>query len=148
MLLPIGIRVLSLFRELSDLPSGTTAAAIFQRNLITESERFTLWAQDLSLSRPGHVSLDYRVRDAEVMRSRLADILGELGNHLEELRSIIAGKRQPAELQFNEDAVRRSPSLSSRGTSDSGSSDSAAGATFRGSGPPSSGSLFHEVDFR
>ncbi|KAK5660623.1 hypothetical protein OQA88_13187, partial [Cercophora sp. LCS_1] len=148
MLLPIGNRVFNIFRQLLDLASDGAASRTFQRHLIIESERFTLWAQDLGLRRQGHASLDYRVRDAGVMRSRLANLLTELGDHLDELRSLMAGERQPAELEYSQDDVKSSPSLSSRASSDNGSSSSAAEAGVKSSEDASSSSSFHEVEFR
>lgn len=148
MLLPIGTRIFRIFRELANLGSERVGLSTFQRHLIVESERFTLWAQGLGLGRQGHASLDYRVRDAGVMRSRLADVLGELGDHLDELRSIMAGERQPAELEYGKEDVSSSPSLSSRGTSDDGSSCNAGETSTTSSEHPSSSSSFHEVEFR
>ncbi|RSL91091.1 hypothetical protein CDV31_015543 [Fusarium ambrosium] len=63
----------------------------------TEHQRFILWAQSLGLSQVGHASLDYRVRDASVVKASLADLLTELGDHLENLASILLGSRQPLE---------------------------------------------------
>jgi len=148
MLLPIGNRVFNIFHQIAELGSDVTASPTSPRHLIIESERFTLWAQDLGLRRQGHASLDYRVRDAGVMRTRLADLLGELGDHLDELRSLMAGERQPAELEYDEDDARSSSSLSSRSNNGKSSSNSAAEAGSKSSEQSSSSSSFHEVEFR
>lgn len=147
MLFPIGNRVFNTFRQIAELGSDVTVSFASPRHLIIESERFTLWAQDLGLRRQGHASLDYRVRDAGVMRTRLADLLGELGDHLEELRALMAGERQPAELEYDEDDIRSSRSLSSRSSNGNGSNNSTADATAE-SKHSSNCSSFHEVEFR
>ena len=48
-----------------------------------EDERFRLWASSLGLYAVGHASLDYRVRDAPVVRDSLTDLMIELKEHLE-----------------------------------------------------------------
>lgn len=52
------------------------------RHLLVEEQRFKVWAHSLGLYQQGHASLDYRLRDAEVVKSRLADILEELQSHV------------------------------------------------------------------
>ncbi|TFA98048.1 hypothetical protein CCMA1212_010226 [Trichoderma ghanense] len=58
------------------------------RQLVTEEQRFKVWAYSLGLYHLGHASLDYRVRDAEVVKTRLADILEELQSHVCSLESL------------------------------------------------------------
>jgi hypothetical protein len=53
-----------------------------QRRVSAEEERFRLWARSLGLNQIGHASLDYRVRDATVVKASLADLLTELDDHL------------------------------------------------------------------
>lgn len=52
------------------------------RHLAAEEQRFQLWAHSLGLYQQGHASLDYRVRDAEVVKSGFARILEELQTHV------------------------------------------------------------------
>lgn len=59
----------------SDLPS--------KNRISTEHQKFILWARSLGMNQVGHASLDYRVRDASVVKVSLADLLGELKEHLE-----------------------------------------------------------------
>jgi hypothetical protein len=54
-----------------------------KRQVSAEEERFGLWARSLGLYQAGHASLDYRVRDASVIRATLADLLTEMKDHLE-----------------------------------------------------------------
>lgn len=140
MLLPIGARIFSAFSELAN--SGDSEAVAFREHLITESERFTLWAQSLGLNRQGHASLDYRVRDAKVVKGRLADVLEGLRAHLDELCSVVAGVRQPFEREHGEEDS--SSASSSQDASNSATSD----ATSTNSEPSSSASSFHEIDYR
>ncbi|KAL8364658.1 hypothetical protein RB595_003778 [Gaeumannomyces hyphopodioides] len=66
------------------------------RRLAGEEQRFRLWAHSLGLHQKGHSSLDYRVRDAIVVRRSLADVLGDLKENLDSLYSILSGERSPA----------------------------------------------------
>ncbi|PKK44070.1 hypothetical protein CI102_10753 [Trichoderma harzianum] len=52
------------------------------RHLVAEEQRFQLWAHSLGLYQQGHASLDYRVRDAEIVKSGFARILEELQTHV------------------------------------------------------------------
>jgi hypothetical protein len=47
-----------------------------------QSERFTLWASTLGLFQVGHASLDYRLRDADIVKRYVADVLLELNGYL------------------------------------------------------------------
>ncbi|GAP89784.1 putative protein nephrocystin-3 of Mus musculus [Rosellinia necatrix] len=67
------------------------------QDFISESERFQLWAQNLGIFQEGHASLDYRVRDAVFVRDRIAELLRELAEHINELSSILLGEKKPAE---------------------------------------------------
>ncbi|PTB59254.1 hypothetical protein M431DRAFT_298222 [Trichoderma harzianum CBS 226.95] len=58
------------------------------RHLVAEEQRFQLWAHSLGLYQQGHASLDYRVRDAEIVKSGFARILEELQTHIENLLAI------------------------------------------------------------
>ncbi|KAI1362083.1 hypothetical protein F5Y08DRAFT_355584 [Xylaria arbuscula] len=69
------------------------------RHLQFQKERFQLWARSLGLSQQGHVSLDYRVRDAFVIKQSIYSMLQMLLENLEELVSVILGHRSPFEDQ-------------------------------------------------
>jgi hypothetical protein len=130
-----------IFTAFSDLSGAQDIAShSVGKRLTSEEQRFKLWAHSLGLHKQGHSSLDYRVRDAVAVKSRLAGILAELKEHLDNLVSVQSGERQPFELVADADTedgvsdrdgdarstatVSTSPSLSSHDTS------------------------FHEVDFR
>lgn len=101
-----------------------------QRFLISEGERFRLWAHSLGLHRQGHASLDYRVRDVVVVKERLADILTNLKDNLNCLLAILRGERLPMEDEWDaEESSSDAAPPSTNSTSDSDQS-------------------FHEVDFR
>ncbi|RSL93976.1 hypothetical protein CEP52_012941 [Fusarium oligoseptatum] len=95
----LGRCILGTFKALSDAMWDITEDNGFpsKDRISTEHQRFILWAQSLGLSQVGHASLDYRVRDASVVKASLADLLTELGDHLENLASILLGSRQPLE---------------------------------------------------
>lgn len=56
-------------------------------------ERFELWATSLGLRKNGHSSLDYRLRDAEVVRDYLLVTLREVNEYL--------GDRKPTQKILN-----------------------------------------------
>lgn len=58
-------------------------------SLGSESERFKIWAVELGLLVPGHGSLDYRVREAENLRSTLEIFLNDLSQYLKEVLDIV-----------------------------------------------------------
>ncbi|KAI3317383.1 hypothetical protein HD806DRAFT_527158 [Xylariaceae sp. AK1471] len=110
------------------------------RVLASEAERFQLWSHSLRLQHEGHASLDYRVRDSVIVRDRLAQLLRQLADHLEELLSITSGERKPAEETYDPLEDDSSCSSSSGGSSSNGSQ----------SFPNLSNDevSFHEVDYR
>jgi len=139
------MRIFNAFRELENM-GGANVEDAFRRHLVTESERFALWAQSLGLGRQGHASLDYRVRDASVVKDRLEDLLDGLATHLNELRSIVAGERQPLNREHGEeDNYSISSSQDAGGDSDSSTAQAASSAS---SECPSSSGSFYEIDFR
>lgn len=129
----LGAEIFAAFLELSGVQD--IASHSVGKKLISEEQRFRLWAHSLGLHNLGHSSLDYRVRDAVAVKSRLADILAELKEHLENLMSVHRGERQPFEIADPDD----------------GASDSDARSTATTSPSPSISSgetSFHEVNFR
>lgn len=57
--------------------------------LINEEERFLLWAHNLGLHQTGHVSLDYRLRAAIVVKDYVSEVLTEIKQNLDESMSSI-----------------------------------------------------------
>jgi hypothetical protein len=125
-----GTEIFRVFEELT--ASETSNCPESQHFFITEGQRFKLWAHSLGLHRQGHASLDYRVRDVMVVRSRFADVLGSLRDHLNNLLSIIRGERRPLEEESGEE----------------GSSDTDSHSTGSMSNSSQSSDSFHEIDFR
>lgn len=82
---PLGRCILSIFVALADTPwdDGKNSDFPSKSRISTEYQRFILWARSLGMNQVGHASLDYRVRDAPVVKASLADLLGELKEHLE-----------------------------------------------------------------
>jgi hypothetical protein len=122
----LAIRIFKAFRELTDASSASSTSNLELRN----KERFELLSSNLGIHRQGHASLDYRVRDALVVKARLAEILGNLEDHLNNLVSISRAERRPFEEQDGD-------------TGSSAGSSTGADAVSE----PSDNS-FHEVDFR
>ena len=70
--------------EKNDSASEQVDAAAFR----AEMQRFQLWAINLGLYRQDHSSLDYRLRDNEVVRSFTEELLTSLIEALEESTSL------------------------------------------------------------
>lgn len=51
--------------------------------VVDEYDRFTIWSGNLGARQKGHASLDWRLRDAEVMTTTIQKLLGMLGEQLE-----------------------------------------------------------------
>jgi len=81
----LGLDIFKTFKSLIERPGDSDQAIEIpsRRRLVTEEERFRLWAHNLGLHQKGHASLDYRVRDASIIKSYLANLLVELKDHLE-----------------------------------------------------------------
>ncbi|KAL2691414.1 hypothetical protein Neosp_001799 [[Neocosmospora] mangrovei] len=131
----LGRCILGTFRALSDATWDITEDNGFpsKDRISIEHQRFLLWARSLGLNQVGHASLDYRVRDASVVKVSLADLLTELGDHLDNL----LGSRQPLEQDPGSSHRDQDPS-SETTLSDDGSSLSSL----------SSFGSFREADFR
>ncbi|KAI0968544.1 hypothetical protein F4678DRAFT_474322 [Xylaria arbuscula] len=98
----LGRGIFETFKVLAEKPRNANKDSNIpsKHRVSAEEERFRLWARSLGLNQAGHASLDYRVRDASVVRTSLADLLTELNDHLENLASIILGDRLPLELNI------------------------------------------------
>jgi|ERR1700734_1157866 hypothetical protein len=68
-----------------------------QRKLILEAQRFQLWATNLGLFQHGHSSLDYRLRDADLVKNFALDVLDELTEYLSERGSLLYRARDDAD---------------------------------------------------
>lgn len=140
----LGTEIFAAFSELSSVQD--IAGHSVGKKLILEEQRFRLWAHSLGLHNQGHSSLDYRVRDAVAVKSRLADILAELKEHLENLRSVHRGERQPFEI-----AAAAAADFDDEASNRDSDSDSDARSTVTASTSPSHSSgdtSFHGIDFR
>ncbi|KAK4230289.1 hypothetical protein QBC38DRAFT_357581, partial [Podospora fimiseda] len=126
----IGIKILDTFQVLN------TAQ---QDGITPHFQRFRLWAHGLGLFQHGHASLDYRVRDAEVVKARLAEMLNTLQEHLENTLSIVRGDRPPFEEQVNE-----------RGDDDGSLSDTSTSSVASTTSSSSNSSIepVYELEFR
>lgn len=62
---------------------GLPDQRFLEQTIASEHQRFLLFAASLGLRQRGHASLDYRLRDAGVIREYAAGILEEVIDHLE-----------------------------------------------------------------
>ncbi|KAJ3578104.1 hypothetical protein NPX13_g2466 [Xylaria arbuscula] len=92
-----GAKIYEAFGKANHVENVHYASAI--QHLQFQKERFQLWARSLGLFQQGHVSLDYRVRDAFVIKQSIYSMLQMLLENLEELVSVILGHRSPFEDQ-------------------------------------------------
>lgn len=136
----LGAEIFAAFSELSGVQDN--ANGFVGKRLISEEQRFRLWAHSFGLHSQGHSSLDYRVRDAVAVKSSLADILAELKEHLENLVAVHRGERQPFEVAAA--AAADPDDGASDGESDARSTDTTSPSSSLSSGEAS----LHEVKFR
>jgi hypothetical protein len=85
-LFELGSRVYRLFTQVIESVSKSpivepTPSERF--DIESECQRFGLWAKNLGLFLKGHGSLDYRLRDADDVRTFTRDILLDLANSLQ-----------------------------------------------------------------
>ncbi|KAI1151729.1 hypothetical protein F4825DRAFT_421936 [Nemania diffusa] len=133
LLFELGLKVSEGFSKLLSVRGA--AESLNVPHLTSEAERFQLWAHSLGLHQEGHASLDYRVRDAVILKERLAELLQQLINHSENIFSIVIGERKPVEII---EGLNQDDSSSSSSSCDSG----------RHTELSSNKSSFHEVEFR
>ncbi|KAK8861918.1 hypothetical protein PGQ11_008153 [Apiospora arundinis] len=130
----VGERIITTFNAFAQ-PQASVGRAIGGRHIGLEAQRFQLWAHSLGLQRQGHASLDYRVRDSDIVRDRLLEVLLELEGHLDNLLSIAKGDRDPVEhVQDSEGSIS--------------SSDSSSGSSYVEQDGDGDESTFNEVAFR
>ncbi|KAL9615830.1 MAG: hypothetical protein Q9160_009228 [Pyrenula sp. 1 TL-2023] len=87
----LGGVIFSGFRKIIDSFSDSESNSLLSQTSVSlgpEYERFKVWASELGLLIPGHESLDYRVREAENLRSTIETFLNDLGRYLEEVLEI------------------------------------------------------------
>ncbi|OTA62057.1 hypothetical protein K449DRAFT_465454 [Hypoxylon sp. EC38] len=132
----IGTKIFTTFGEL--LALDEPEQFLERRHLIDEEQRFRLWAHSIGLRQKGHASLDYRVRDAIIIKKRLAQVLSKLQEHLENLLAIAKGERRPFELDVEID----------EDSDDQDSTECDSGSHADGQSRSGSQSSFHEIDFR
>lgn len=85
-LFELGSRVYLLFTDVTESvsKSPTVESTSSERfDIESERQRFWLWAKNLGLFLQGHGSLDYRLRDADNVRTFTRDILLDLANSLQ-----------------------------------------------------------------
>ncbi|KAK7921558.1 hypothetical protein PG985_009580 [Apiospora marii] len=134
----LGAGTVTAFNSLLQTP-GSAVNHINLNRVEREAQRFQVWAHHLGLYQDGHASLDYRVRDADLVRTRIRELLLGLQDHLENLVAIANGKRAPAE------DTQDSTDLVSSSESSSGSSSDSSYVETEGS---SSEGNFDEAAFR
>jgi hypothetical protein len=85
----LGCGILALLKDLDEKAwiTDTDITIPSRRRVSFEGERFRLWARNLGLTQSGHASLDYRVRDASVIKTSLANLLGDVKQNLEDRKS-------------------------------------------------------------
>ncbi|KAF4966733.1 hypothetical protein FSARC_5598 [Fusarium sarcochroum] len=135
----LGRRILGTFKSLADRPwkSDENTDGPSKSQVSSAHQRFLLWGRSLGLNQIGHASLDYRVRDATVVKDSLTNVLRELDEHLQNLSSILLGYRLPLE-QDTKAQEEMATTSSDTDTSDDESSLSSI----------SSFGSFKEIDFR
>ncbi|XXH04355.1 hypothetical protein Hte_010769 [Hypoxylon texense] len=134
----VGTKVFGAFEGLLSLNHSNPFTG--RHHLASEAQRFRLWAHSLGLHQLGHASLDYRVRDAVVVKNRLAEVLLGLQEHLENLLAIANGERLPYEQDVDADIDEDDDDASS--VSIDAESDASEQTHSR------SDESVHEVDFR
>lgn len=83
-----GIRALTTFRKLLTRAPGAEGLSI-------QHHRLLLWSASLGLAYSAQASLDYRLRNAELIRSTVLDLLSELCDCVTALNEIYSGSRAP-----------------------------------------------------
>ncbi|KAF3932722.1 hypothetical protein ABW19_dt0204441 [Dactylella cylindrospora] len=82
----IGREIKDLFQQvIAQLDEGFSDEETSRTQFAAEADRFALWAVNMGLFVPGHGSLDYRVREAENIKSMLTNFLTSLINSLREV---------------------------------------------------------------
>jgi hypothetical protein len=83
-----GVETKELFQLVIDEPAGDTGHEEWPKaQFAAEADRFELWAVNLGLFVSGHGSLDYRVRQAENVKSMLQKFMTALNDSLAEGQS-------------------------------------------------------------
>lgn len=143
-----GANIYEAFRKADQAGNIVYASTI--RHLQFQKERFQLWARSLGLFQQGHASLDYRVRDAPVIKQPMSSMLQALRENLEELVSIILGHRSPFEDQRRNKSKRNEENeLDNKDLDEESDYSDSEPSTSSGSNTPSdSGKSFNEGEYR
>ncbi|KAI1131066.1 hypothetical protein F5Y10DRAFT_234182 [Nemania abortiva] len=137
-----GVKIYEAFGKAHQVNNVSNAPTI--RHLQFQQERFQLWAGSLGLFQQGHASLDYRVRDALLVKQTLSSMLKMLVENLEELISIILGERCPFEEQHYNNYKKEDEG----GDEESDGSDSGSSNLTNSDTQSDSVGSFHEAECR
>ncbi|KAI9756018.1 MAG: hypothetical protein M4579_004063, partial [Chaenotheca gracillima] len=79
-------------------PDHVSSGHLSLSSILDEKGRFRVWAGNLGAWQVGHSSLDYRLREADLMRGKVRRLLEDLESALQEAESIVSGRRKPFEV--------------------------------------------------
>jgi hypothetical protein len=83
LLADVGINIADLFGHLKVTGIGLSDPSKSKQFALENlSDRFDLWAVNLGLHHSGHSSLDYRLRDADLLQQTIRTLLLDLSNSL------------------------------------------------------------------
>lgn len=91
----VGFIVSTRFKDLSGLTPAIKDLEVHNARLVIEEQRFRIWAASMGLLQKGHASLEYRVRDASLLKDGIFKILDEMASHLDNLLAIARCDRGP-----------------------------------------------------
>lgn len=143
-----GVKIYEAFKKVHQVEDTSNVSTI--RHLQVQREKFQLWARSLGLFQQGHASLDYRVRDAFVVKQPLSYILRVLLVNLDELISIISGERCPFEEQDHKMSKREKDNERDYedGDEELGYSDGESSTPSNSDAQSDSADSFREVEYR
>lgn len=142
-----GVKIYEAFEKAYQIEDVSNASTI--RYLQVQKEKFQLWARSLGLFQQGHASLDYRVRDAFLVKQPLSSMLQMLLENLEELSSIILGERRPFEEQRRNTSNEEDNEPDDEdGNEELGHSDSESSNPSSSDTQSDSGDSFREAEYR
>jgi hypothetical protein len=86
----LGNEIIDSFNTLANIPlEKAPFATELTKKLLVQAQRFKLWAASLGLRQQGHASLDYRLRDAIVVRKYTAEVLNDLVDNLDNSKCLL-----------------------------------------------------------
>ncbi|KAK8077004.1 hypothetical protein PG996_003174 [Apiospora saccharicola] len=134
----LGANIVATFNSFVN-PPESVEHHISMNRVGREAQRFQVWAHHLGLYQHGHASLDYRVRDSDIVKNRIRELLLGLQDHLENLLAIANGIRIPGEQAHD--------SFNLVSSSESSSSSSSV-SSYVETEPSNGDETFDEVAFR